>query len=513
MRGAFTFWCVSLFLLQLVGCMPLRTWAPGSDSLLQRSRDFLIRPFSEPDHVQLVQAVAAESVIQYRIRPAGTVTGKKVLSLTDCRKLALARSLELQMARFEEAAKQAIEQSNRLKMLPHLVGSGELSERDNQSYSYSEVLGAEGKIPPPVPNYQGNQEPGVTNYAVGRDRHALRWSVELRWSPTDTALAYYLTMNNRNDSRKQHYARVRMTQRLFGLVDGAFGRVLSLQEAVPIAQRLVDILRDSTAKTEKLFRANLVNPEDYYDRKKRLVRAERLLESLVTELHHQRSLLAGAMQISPDSRPDDGFCLEGELVATCLNEPIANLEMVAVRNRPEAYVAGLDYLSSVNDLRRTIVKFFPRVSGYWRKSGDQDRHLYHKDWKEIGLIASVDLLEWAANVAESRAARHLTEKAERGISAVALTITSEVRIAALKYMDAVQNVVLAQQALAASEQVLKAKQARAALDSLQKLAVADSQAEVLQERIEVIRALGQAQAAKADLETAMGTNYHEPLFR
>jgi len=48
-------------------------------------------------------------------------------------------------------------------------------------------------------------------------------------------------------------------------------------------------------------------------------------------------------------------------------------------------MVGLTHVNSVNDLRRTIVKFFPTITGFWRYSRDKDKFLYEKEWKEAAL--------------------------------------------------------------------------------------------------------------------------------
>ena len=115
-------------------------------------------------------------------------------------------------------------------MLPHVILSGELSERDNYNYSFSELLGQEG-LQPDLPDalLGGGAGTGVNNYSTGRERSTWRYVLETRWSPTDAALAYYLTRSSRNDKRKQHYIRIRIAQRLIGVVDSSFHRLLSLQ--------------------------------------------------------------------------------------------------------------------------------------------------------------------------------------------------------------------------------------------------------------------------------------------
>jgi outer membrane protein TolC len=201
----------------------------------------------------------------------------------------------------------------------------------------------------------------------------------------------------------------------------------------------------------------------------------------------------------------------GSLIPPGFNMCLPDIEMTAVQNRPEAVEAGLDHLSSQNDLRRAIVKYFPKVSGFWRYTHDKDKYLYNKDWKEVGVNFYFDLLDWLANVDEAKGARSNADKTFREMGTIALGITSQVRLAALQYFDALDELRTTQKSLGRSEKVLEVATTRASRDDLEKLALEDARANVLQGRIERTRAIGEANAALGELQGTLGTNFKEPL--
>jgi outer membrane protein TolC len=474
--------------------------------LLSAGRSFFDRPFQETDHVSFSQGVSTGAIKEYRIRPATTVTGRREMTLEDCRAMALANSLDIQKVRSEETAQAAMEYSNRTKVLPHFLFSGELSSRDNEAFSYSEVLGQMGVTPQP-----GTTGTGVNQFSTGRERQTWRYTMESRWTPTDAALAYYLSRSSRNDKRKQHYLRVRVAQRLVGVVEASYYKLLSLQKVIPSARKLVDILREATAKNERLLDKKLATADRYQRIKKKLIAAEGMLASLRNEAEQQRNLLASAMQLSPEYCVDGGFFVVGEIPTPDFDERACDLEMIAVRNRPEAYVAGLTHLNSVNDVRRTIIKSFPKVTGFLRYTRDKDKHLYERDWKDVGMLVYFDIMEWSADLLEYKASRGMADKTYHEVGAVALGITSEVRATALKYQDAVARLNTASKTHVASKEVLEMLNRRAAMDAQEKLALLEAQAETLNDQITTVRAVGDGQAALAELRSAMGVNYVEAL--
>ncbi len=496
--------CVAL----AFGCTPLlqnlRVQAPNLAETVGKAKSFVADPVPKVDHIQLTQVAAEDAVVNRRLKPASVAAGKKVLSLQDCRSLALTNSIEIEQAYIDEFTQRALKKSNIGKMLPHLAFNGELSNRDNEAYSYSEVLGQEGSIPAP-----GSTATGVNQYSMGREQDTWRYSLEARWSPTDAALAYYLAGSSHNDKLKQHYIRVRTAQRLLGVVDAAFARLLCLQHVTPMAERLLGLRKKVAANMDNLFRRRLAGPEDFHKARQKLIKSQRLFSAILNESEQQRNILASSMHLSPDSCIDGGFFLVGEIAVPTFHECVTDLEMMAIKNRPEAYKAGLDHINTVNDLKRTIVKYFPKITTFWRYTRDKDKHLYNRDWKEIGGLVYFDLLDFWVNIWESKASQAITARTYKEIGAVALGITSQVRTAAFKYYDVVDQLRAGQASLDSSQMLLSIQKEKAASEALQTLLLIESEGDVLSEEIEVFRAIGEANAMLAELRAAMGTNYSE----
>ena len=94
---------------------------------------------------------------------------------------------------------------------------------------------------------------------------------------------------------------------------------------------------------------------------------------LRNELEKQRNILASAMGLSPDYCVDGGFYVVGSLTRPVMNMALCDLEMQAMRSRPEAFESGLTHLNSTNDLKRAIIKYLPKATTFWRVTRDKDR--------------------------------------------------------------------------------------------------------------------------------------------
>ncbi|MFC1835989.1 TolC family protein [Thermodesulfobacteriota bacterium] len=443
--------------------------------------------------------------MEQRARPATTITAKNGLTLEECTAIALKRNLELQAARFDEITKQAIHKSSSIKILPTVVFSGELSERDAPRYSFSDVLGQEGMHPNPA------EGPSVRNWSTGSERSLWRYNVGLRWSLTDTALAYYVSRSSRNDRIIAHYKKVRTAQKLVGAVEAAFFRLVGLQSSVAIAKEMHSVRKRIAKDAKDLHQDQLLPVEELQKALQEAIDAEQILSKIYDDLEAQRNTLASLMGVSPDYCVDGGFYVVGCLSAPHFNVPPCKMEMTAAQNRPELFESGLKHLNSVNDWKRTIVKYFPRVTGFWKVLRDNDKFLYEKDWKEVGLLVHFDLVEWLANLKESGAARSEAAKTDKDLAAAALALTTQVRTAALRYGSSLKEVNLAERALRGHREVWQAVRARYLMQDADKLTLEAAHAEVLNGRIRTTIAVGNANAALANLKTELGTNYNEPL--
>ena len=263
----------------------------------------------------------------------------------------------------------------------------------------------------------------------------------------------------------------------------------------------------------RLHDKTIVRVEHYERAEQRADEARRLLARVRNEMERQWNILASAMGICPDNCIDAGYSVAGKMCSPSFGGELCNLELIAIKNRPEAYQAGLDHLSSVNEIKRTIVRYLPRVEGFWRYTRDKDRYLYNKDWKEVGVLVQVDLLDWLSGATESNAAKATADKTYKELGAVALALTSQVRVAGLAYNDALDELRSRDSSLAGSRKVLDVARIRASGDDLSQLELEEAEATVLQQKIQRLRALGEANAALAELQGALGTNYNEPIPR
>ena len=498
MSGLLRLFVCAAALSQLASCVGTGSWRLPLPNMPV--------PFARIGHSDFAMSSIGAAAVQNRGVPVTAVAGKKELTIQECRRIALSRNLELEVARLEQLSKAALTASSRKKIAPTIVYSNELSDRDNYRWGYSEADGREGQLP-----QRGGGLGLVTNWSYGHERTTWTQRLELKWTLTDAALAYYMTQNCSNEELKGHYKRVRVAQELLSTVDAAYFRLLSLQEAIPLAARVVKLRESTFQNMSRLHDRQLKDITDYHRANEKAVRAQQELSSLQAEALRQRNILASALGISPDTCLDGGFVVSGQLGKPSPIGKACDLELIALRNRPEAFVAGLDTLNSALELKKTIVKYFPKLTGFWRKNWDKDRYIWEKDWNDVGVMVHFDLVEWLSNNDDRKAASVLVAKREREMANVAVGIASKVRVAAIKNKEALDSMTNSDKFMENNARLLAVARLKTQKDKMNELALGEIEGDCVAERVRNIRALGEVNACYAELQGAMGLNYTEPV--
>jgi len=444
---------------------------------------------------------------KYRIRPLAAANGNRMeLSVHDCIRLAIDNNLDIQTQLWDEQVKRSLASSERLRMLPRVEGKYDLTQRDRPAFSRSDVLGAEGtfEVLGPGPGT------GVTNFSTGRERFARTWSTQIRWSPIDAAMARYNWSIKRNESAYAGYQRVRVAQQLVGTVGAAFHRLLALTECLPKAQALVGNREKIASDLKALAGKQLVTSDEYLNAAATTVQARNQLADILVDIRKQRELLASSMNVCPDSC----FRLIGRLfpvpppgIDAC------KLEAAALVNRPEAYQADLTFVNSLDEHKRLMVKCFPRVEGFYGYFRDENKFVLNRNWFDGGVRVSWDLMEFAADLLQYRAAANKIARTDSERSLISMGILSQVK---LRYLDAVRALEEAKKfdelKNKANESLRIAKDReevteRGAPKRIVQIARQRAMCDMFQAEVDHLLAVGEVHAAMASLQAAVGTNY------
>jgi hypothetical protein len=460
-----------------------------------------------PNLIQMRHENAAAVLHMYRTKPLQAVSnGKDVLTVDDCIQLALANSLDVQVALWEEQIRGGLAKSASVRMLPRLEGFYEQSARDRPLWSRSDVIDQEGAWEVVGPE----SGTGVTNWSTARERGQRTWNAQVKWSPMDACMASYLARVKTNEGAHARYQRVRVAQQLIGTTTGAFYRLLALTEALPKARAVESNRRAVVRDLAALDESAMADKQELISARAQLTEASSQLSDMFVNIEKQKELLTAAMHVSPGSC----FSLAGSLIpapTACLDP--CKLEADALVNRPETYQADLTFLSSIEDQKRLIVKLFPRVEAFYGYFRDENKFLLNKNWWDGGMRVTWELMDFTATLLEKGVAGDRILKTDRERALISVGILTQVK---LRMLDALRNVEKfrrnseladhAGEALRIAKDTEEAKE-RGAPQRVMRIARQKALCNLLQAEVDRILALGEAQASFGELAAATGTNY------
>lgn len=464
----------------------------------------IISPNGPDNHINLTRSRMGQVLNLGNILRNPRAACPEPMSLDQCRTIALSNNLTLISAGLSEISAGYVESSHWVEMLPRLSFTGHYDVKDNEEYAYGDVLGAEGEAPELGPG------DGVTHYSTSEERNRWRHLLEISWRPTDAVLAYYLAKSARKDKLNRHYEKVRLAQKILETVEASYHRILSAQSRLPQARELVRVREKVAKASRELLSDQLMDVEQYKIAKADLINARSYLARTRSDLSRHRSVLLTAMGLTPDNC-NGPVTVTGALCPPQYRPVLCEVEKSAVMNRPEAYQAGIAHLKSIDKLRSSQIGRFPSVNLFWRRTGDTNKFLYNNDWKEFGITAQIDLIQWLSNhrkVSANKLDAHVTSNE---MAAVGLTLAAQARMAALDYLSTLERLQTVEESLRGSVRVYENFKQKATQGAIKRLSLDKAYGDMIFDRLEKIRLLGEANACLAKIRSAMGINYQAPV--
>ncbi|MGB9617564.1 MAG: TolC family protein, partial [Desulfomonilaceae bacterium] len=230
------------------------------------------------------------------------------------------------------------------------------------------------------------------------------------------------------------------------------------------------------------------------------------------ELERQASALATHMGGSRHAAGKPfSFTVTGSLACPEANAAPPDPELTALRNRPEIVALGLKQQESSNEFRKSVLKNFPRLSLFWRYLKEPYHDHRRRDGQQAGLLLYVDLVDSLSQIKETQVASNQRVKSQLELSAITLAVAAQAGVAAKKFQIAREKAALRAKAAAAAERALTVAKQRAQGSNLSEIAQMKARAELTGEKIELLKALGDANVCLAELRSALGINYAAPL--
>lgn len=279
------------------------------------------------------------------------------------------------------------------------------------------------------PQLSPRAEFSKTDVEVSRDEDLARRNASfgLTWNILDFGVSYARSKQSADrvliaETRRRKAAQdiVREVQVLFWTVVGAKQlaprieiALLDIDQVMLRSQELQEISAESEPNAIAYRRNLLVTSRE-------LIRLEQQLDKATLELGALLNLRPGApFELVP---PDDAGILP------IVDRPLADLELLALTNRPE--LQEEDYLERISqwEAREALLSMLPGISLDGSAVYDSDSLLVNNNWIDMGLQVSSNLLDLITGPARAEAADKRGEVARAGRLATSAAVIAQVHV-------------------------------------------------------------------------------------
>lgn len=400
---------------------------------------------------------------------------------------ALKYNLDYRLKLMESALAADLRDLSSHEMLPQLVASAGLAGRSNDSGGTSVGI-EDGEV--------------SLRPSTSQERYRDLSGLGLSWSLLDFGVAYYRNQQKADQVLMAEERRRKVAQNVLQDVRSAYWRALGAQRLLPEVNKLMARTQMALDSARQAETQGLMPRQQALAYQRALIDAVSLLNQRRQDLEFARAELAALMSLPSGSKMELADTPEPKL--PILAQTIDNMELMALENRPEIMEEWYRKRANQQDIKIAKAELWPNVSLNWGYNYDSNQYLYNNHWSETGLQVSINLLKFLRipAIQNTEVSQKVTDDARR--VALSMAVLTQVRVGALRYNLAAQEVAFADESLRVDKSLLNYAQAARTSDQGSELEVIRSEGRYLLSRYQREAAYSQAQAAWGRLYNSIG---------
>ncbi|MEK1908245.1 MAG: TolC family protein [Pseudomonas sp.] len=400
---------------------------------------------------------------------------------------ALKYNLDYRLKLMESALAADLRDVSSHEMLPRLVASAGYSGRNNDSGGTSIGI-------------QDGEE--SLRASTSQERYRDLAGLGLSWSLLDFGVAYYQTQQKSDQILMAEERRRKVAQNVLQDVRNAYWRALGAQRLLPEVNRLLMRTEQALDAARQAEIKGLLPRQDILAYQRALLDSISLLTVRRQDLEFAQAELAALMSLPPGTRMV--LAEQAEPPMQNLDIDVERLEQLALENRPEIMEEWYRKRVSENDLKIAKAQLWPNVSLNWGYQYDSNKYLYNNHWSETGVQVSLNLLRLMQLPAllNAEGSQGATDDTRR--IALSMAVLTQVRVGALRYQLARQEVEFADQGLRVDQGLLDYSRAARSSSIGSELEVIRAEGRYLLSRYQREAAYSSAQAAWGRLYNSIG---------
>lgn len=335
---------------------------------------------------------------------------------------ALARAvrynLDTRVAMLDQATQ--VSQLNLLHydMLPRLTANAGYYQRDRDLVSSSRSLQT-GRI--------------SENETISTDRRRQVADLTLSWNLLDFGTSYYQAKQQADRVLVAQERRRRSINNIFQEVTAAYWQAANAQRLLGRVQQALDDARRALETAERLERNRDLPLAETLRYQRDLLDLIRQLEAVAEDMQSAQTRLAQLMGLPPTAQYRVATARAPAYPVPTIAHSAEELERVALVWRPEVQEERYNIRIAQHETRRAIMRLLPNFNPFALGGYDSNSYLLHNGWTEIGVRASVNLLNLAAIPTAQELSQRQVELARTRQLAVSMAVVAQVNVAIQQY--------------------------------------------------------------------------------
>jgi len=393
-------------------------------------------------------------------------------------------NLDYRLKLLESALSANLRDVSSHEMLPRLVASAARTGRTNDSGGTS--IGIEDR--------QVSLRPSTSE-----ERYHTIAGLGLSWNTLDFAVSYYRTAQRSDQILMAEERRRKVAQNVLQDVRSAYWRALGAQRLLPQVDGLLARTNDALRQAREAQDRGLLPRQEILAYQRALLDSISLLTQRRQDLEFAQAELRALMSLPP-TQPMQLVDMPDPPLPK-LSADLTQLEQVSLVRRPEIQEEWYRQRVNQRDLDIAKAQLWPSVGVDFSARYDSNQYLYNSHWGATGIEVSINLLRLLQMPSLNAAQQSQFQTDELRRVALSMAVLTQVRIGALRYSLAMQELQFANESLTVDTNLLD--YARSARKTS------------LGSDLELIRAEGrfllsryQREAAQASAQAAWGRLYN-----
>ncbi|MGJ7517369.1 TolC family protein [Pseudomonas baetica] len=400
---------------------------------------------------------------------------------------ALKYNLDYRLKLMESALASDLRDVSSHEMLPRLVASAGYAGRNNDSGGTS--IGIE------------DREVSL-RASTSEERYRELYGLGLSWSLLDFGVAYYRTQQKSDQILMAEERRRKVAQNVLQDVRNAYWRALGAQRLMPEVDKLLARTHSALTSAREAENKGLLPRQEILAYQRALLDSIYLLTVRRQDLEFAQAELAALMSLPPGSKMVLADNTEPPLPE--LHQSMAQLEQLSMENRPEIMEEWYRKRVNQKDLDIAKAQLWPNVSFDYGYKYDSNKFNYNSDWMGTGVQVSMNLLRLLQLPSLNAAEKSQSETDDTRRVALSMAILTQVRVGALRYQLARQEVEFTDESLRVDRSLLDYAQAAKTGALGSELEVIRAEGRFLLSRYQREAAFSSAQAAWGRLYNSVG---------